>query len=287
MNCRQQAISILSLSFEFFWYVETSWSRRLLKGQWIKGRRTIRCGCSPLNHACESVPVWSRKRASRMKKSLFDQQAHHAFIQLSRGSWYAWVQRVLHCLAVKNPSRSPWWPYLSSFATWVDTTHISHTPQTANRIVDILIWFKCQPFFLPPFFYPHLFCWMLLNYALNCLSFSTPISCCNDACMYIYVLHLVQSKNWDGGLQERQTVIDAIADIFPGAGVEAHCKNAYPLRLKVHAKINNEGEEGKDEKIKIWDGDQKRLFKKNPEMRAECVEEIQAALQKLRNDMNV
>ena len=82
-------------------------------------------------------------------------------------------------------------------------------------------------------------------------------------------------------------MIDAIADIFPGAGVKAHCKNAYPLRLKVHAKINNEGEEGKDEKIKIWDGDQKRLFKKNPEMRAECVEEIQAALQKLRNDMNV
>lgn len=103
---------------------------------------------------------------------------------------------------------------------------------------------------------------------------------------HTYLIYLVQSKNWDGGLQERQTVIDAIAQIFPGSDVESHSKNAYPLRLKVHAKING-GEEGQAEKIKVWDGDQKRLFKKHLEMRAECVEEIKEALEKLRSDVKM
>lgn len=69
--------------------------------------------------------------------------------------------------------------------------------------------------------------------------------------------------------------------------MEAHSKNAYPLRLKVHAKIIHGEERDQEEKIKVWDGDQKRLFKKHPEMRAECIEEIRAALEKLRSDVNV
>ena len=56
--------------------------------------------------------------------------------------------------------------------------------------------------------------------------------------------------------------------------------------MKVHAKING-GEEGQAEKIKVWDGDQKRLFKKHLEMRAECVEEIKEALEKLRSDVKM
>ena len=61
--------------------------------------------------------------------------------------------------------------------------------------------------------------------------------------------------------------------------MEAHSRNAYPLRLRVHAKID-EGE-----KVKVWDGDQKRLFKKYPDKRAECIEEIRTALEKIRNDI--
>ena len=138
---------------------------------------------------------------------------------------------------------------------------------TANHIVDMQKWIKM----------PTSHSFVFLFYAHRFLR-------CNRT--HTYLIYLVQSKNWDGGLQERQTVIDAIAQIFPGSDVESHSKNAYPLRLKVHAKING-GEEGQAEKIKVWDGDQKRLFKKHLEMRAECVEEIKEALEKLRSDVKM
>lgn len=36
--------------------------------------------------------------------------------------------------------------------------------------------------------------------------------------------------------------------------------------------------------MKVWDGDQKRLFKKYPEEREECMAEIVQALERLQDD---
>ena len=46
-----------------------------------------------------------------------------------------------------------------------------------------------------------------------------------------------------------------------------------------------DGGDGEKRKMKVWNGDQKRLFQKRPEERAECVEEIKVCLQKLRDEL--
>lgn len=75
--------------------------------------------------------------------------------------------------------------------------------------------------------------------------------------------------------------------MFPDAEFETHCKNKYPLRITLHAKVvdNGGGEDGtaKDgdtaTKVMIWSGDQKRLFQKNAALRIECMKEIQGCLE--------
>ena len=75
--------------------------------------------------------------------------------------------------------------------------------------------------------------------------------------------------------------------MFPNAEFETHCKNKYPLRITLHAKVvdNSGGEDGDAQdgdtttKIMIWSGDQKRLFQKNAALRTECMKEIQGCLE--------
>ncbi|KAL9187435.1 hypothetical protein ACHAXT_001538 [Thalassiosira profunda] len=70
----------------------------------------------------------------------------------------------------------------------------------------------------------------------------------------------------------------------PGAAIEAHSKNKFPLRLRIDAVVAADGD-GEKRKMKVWNGDQKRLFQKRPEEREECVEEIKVCLLKLRDEL--
>ena len=66
--------------------------------------------------------------------------------------------------------------------------------------------------------------------------------------------------------------------MFPNAEFETHCKNKYPLRITLHAKVVDEGGDTTT-KVMIWSGDQKRLFQKNAALRTECMKEIKDCLE--------
>ena len=96
----------------------------------------------------------------------------------------------------------------------------------------------------------------------------------------------MQCTNWDGGEQERDTVIDCIKAVFPNAPIATHKKNKYPLRVKIEAKIATAADVGgASSKVKVWDGDQKQLFRKNVDQRAKCMDEICTRLEMLREDI--
>ena len=94
----------------------------------------------------------------------------------------------------------------------------------------------------------------------------------------------MQCTNWDGGEQERDTVVDCIKAVFPNAPITTHKKNKYPLRVKIEAVTVAEGG-GASSKVKVWDGDQKNLFRKNADERTKCIDEIRTKLEMLREDI--
>ncbi len=91
-----------------------------------------------------------------------------------------------------------------------------------------------------------------------------------------------QSRNWDGGAQERDTAISCIRQVFPTAKIASTCVDAYPIRVVIVAHDNNNSEESstnngnKDIKcgVLIWEGDQKALFRKYGARRQKAMEDI-------------
>lgn len=99
---------------------------------------------------------------------------------------------------------------------------------------------------------------------------------------------LLQCTNWDGGGQERDTVLECIKSVYPNAAITSHKKNKYPLRVKIEAKITkNDSDENGAKKIKVWDGDQKHLFRKNAQMRTKTMQDIQTKLEMLREELEM
>ena len=67
----------------------------------------------------------------------------------------------------------------------------------------------------------------------------------------------MQSRNWDGGAQERDTAVACVRKVFPTSQITPKCINTYPIRVLIQAY-----DDDNDSVDIIWEGDQKSLFRK-------------------------
>ena len=78
--------------------------------------------------------------------------------------------------------------------------------------------------------------------------------------------------NWDGGKQERDTAVAAVKAVFPNANITINKLNSYPIKVSIVAA---------DGSI-VWEGSQKKLFKKYKADRTKSIAEIKAGLEALK-----
>ncbi len=72
--------------------------------------------------------------------------------------------------------------------------------------------------------------------------------------------------------------MQAVSDVFPDAEVSANCINEYPVRVKVEAKMGAS-------RVKIWEGDQKNLFRKYAAKRKQSIKKIKEGLEMFKEEM--
>ncbi len=89
-----------------------------------------------------------------------------------------------------------------------------------------------------------------------------------------------KSRNWDGGGQERDTAMQSVRDIFPSAKITPKCVDKYPVRVMIDAKVGNGATN-----VRVWEGDQKTLFKKYAAKRKKSQFQIKTNLEMLKEDL--
>ena len=89
-----------------------------------------------------------------------------------------------------------------------------------------------------------------------------------------------KSRNWDGGGQERDTAMQSVRDIFPSAKITPNCVDKYPVRVMIDAKLGAGATS-----VRVWDGDQRMLFRKYAAKRKQSQDEIKANLEMLKEDL--
>ena len=72
--------------------------------------------------------------------------------------------------------------------------------------------------------------------------------------------------------------MQAVSDVFPDVKVSANCIDEYPVRVKVEAKMGTS-------RVKVWEGDQRNLFRKYAAQRKKSIKEIKEGLEMLKEDM--
>ena len=88
-----------------------------------------------------------------------------------------------------------------------------------------------------------------------------------------------QSRNWDGGGQERDTAISCIHSIFgTDAAITPNCVDVYPVKVIVTAHIGSTS-------VVVWQGRQQDLFSKYADRRAQAMEEMKSSLMELKDDV--
>jgi len=92
---------------------------------------------------------------------------------------------------------------------------------------------------------------------------------------FSFCLPTQQSKNWDGGGQERDTAVRCIREVFPESYITTKTTNTYPITVT----ITTETEDGK--LVPVWSGSQKNLFRKRSAKRCKSIREIKKCLEGL------
>jgi len=91
------------------------------------------------------------------------------------------------------------------------------------------------------------------------------------------VFTITYSRNWDGGAQEYGTARDAVQAVFPDSKIMENCVDKYPIKVIIEAKVGST-------KVKIWEGRQQSLFRKNSGQRTKSIAEIKQNLEDLKED---
>jgi len=72
--------------------------------------------------------------------------------------------------------------------------------------------------------------------------------------------------------------MQCVRDVFPDAEVNANCVDKYPIKVMVEAKMG-------ESKVKVWEGDQRNLFRKYASQRAKSQKAIRDNLEMLKEDL--
>ena len=72
----------------------------------------------------------------------------------------------------------------------------------------------------------------------------------------------------------------AVKSVFPDANVEVNCSDSYPIMVSVVAKMGAT-------KVKVWEGSQKKLFRKYAADRTKSIQAITIGLQELAEDFSL
>ncbi len=72
--------------------------------------------------------------------------------------------------------------------------------------------------------------------------------------------------------------MQCVKDVFPDAPVTANCVNEYPVRVQVDAKMGGT-------KVRVWEGDQRNLFRKYAAQRTKSIKDIKGNLEMLKEDI--
>lgn len=85
-------------------------------------------------------------------------------------------------------------------------------------------------------------------------------------------------RNWDGGGQERDTAVQAVREVFPDATVTPKVLDSYPIQVQVDAHMGGTA-------VRIWEGSQKDLFRKNRDRRDRSIEAIKNSLMEFKEEV--
>jgi len=73
--------------------------------------------------------------------------------------------------------------------------------------------------------------------------------------------------------------MQCIRDVFPSAEITPKCVDKYPIRVLIDAKLGSSGS------VRVWEGDQRNLFRKYASKRKQSQEKIIENLQMLKEDL--
>ncbi|GAQ78680.1 hypothetical protein KFL_000170260 [Klebsormidium nitens] len=79
--------------------------------------------------------------------------------------------------------------------------------------------------------------------------------------------------NCDGGMQEFNTAKESILSVFPDAEVEADRRDEYPIWVSIKKGVSGQ---------LVWEGDQRKLFRKYASDRSTSVQQIVSRLEQLK-----
>jgi len=74
--------------------------------------------------------------------------------------------------------------------------------------------------------------------------------------------------------------MQCIRGVFPSAQITPVCVDKYPIRVSIDAKFAPSGS------VRIWEGDQRNLFRKYAGKRKQSQQEIMQNLQMLKEDLD-
>jgi len=82
-------------------------------------------------------------------------------------------------------------------------------------------------------------------------------------------------ENCDGGRQEESTAINAIKQVFPNITITTNCVDEYPIHVTIEVHFSD------STSAKVWEGHQRNLFRKYPDLREESIKQIVKSCQDL------
>lgn len=121
----------------------------------------------------------------------------------------------------------------------------------------------------------YLFFSLLSPLAFGCRMKTSETSLLTDYYSLLLLLHFKKCFNWDGGDQELQTASSCIRDVFPNSTIKVNGSSSYPIKVSIVAEVGKQ-------KMEIWSGSQKDLFRKYAAKRTKSIQTIQMALRDLK-----
>jgi hypothetical protein len=73
--------------------------------------------------------------------------------------------------------------------------------------------------------------------------------------------------------------VNAVKGVFPNASITVNCLDEYPVKVSI---MFNNGAQA----LKIWEGSQKKLFRKYASDRTKAIQEITESLEELAEDFS-